>query len=138
MSPPRGERIAGEEAVGAELLATRDLIAHVGIAWDTAEQMGDLAARQARYLLDDYLTCAAAMAGRSDGDPAEQRRRAFENHIERRVGHVVEGVEQTIELLSTQSERAWDALFQLWSPFLAVVRQDWTRSDGDPYPTDGG
>jgi len=115
--------LAGEEAVGAELLATRDLVAHLGIALDTATGLADVYARQVRHLFED---CAATWSSLSGGQGSPQPLSALNDHLSRRVEHVTEGVNESIEVVSTQSERAREALHRLWAPFAAVVRQDWS------------
>lgn len=118
-------RLAAEEAVGAELLATRDVVAHLGIAWDTLEGLGALYARQARLLADDYADTWKALT--REGGPGRAPE-VIGAHLERRVDHLTAGVNEGIELLSTQTGRACDALIRLWAPFTAVVRQDWRRA----------
>jgi hypothetical protein len=119
----RDRHLAGEEAVGAELLATRDLVANLGIALDTATGLADVYARQMRHLFEDY---AATWSSLSGGQSPAQPLTVLSEHLTRRVEHVTEGVNESIELVSTQSERAWEALYRLWAPFAAVVRQDWS------------
>ena len=119
-------RLAREEAVGAEILATRDLMTHLGIVWDTVEQLGDLAGRQARLFVEDYLTTMSILL---DGTAREQGA-VLGAHVERRLTHIAQGLDQSIEVLSTQSQKACDSLFRIWSPFFSVVRQDWTRQRG--------
>ncbi|MFU8816651.1 MAG: hypothetical protein ACNA7W_14980 [Pseudomonadales bacterium] len=115
-------RLAGEEAMGAELLASRELVAQLGILWDTAERFGDLYARQLRYCVADHAsTWSALLGGAARGDaPA-----IIGEHVERRVIHLAEGVQQSAQLLSGQSAKASQTLYNLWKPFLAVLRQDW-------------
>ena len=118
-------RLAGEEVVGAELLATRDLVAHLGIAWETLEGFGTLYARQARLLADDYADTWKALTREGGAGNVPE---VIGAHLQRRVEHVTAGVNESIELLSSQTERACDALIRLWAPFTAVVRQDWRRT----------
>jgi hypothetical protein len=125
-------RLAGEEAVGAELLATRDLVAHLGIAWDTAEQLGDIYVRQLRLLMDDYRTTAAALLSSEGLAPLPQ---VVNAHLDRRLRHAGEGLEQGIEVFSRQSAKACGSLLELWAPFLAVVRSDWMQRRGSPQQT---
>lgn len=119
----RDRHLAGEEAVGAELLATRDLVAHLGIALDTATGLADVYARQLRHLFEDYATTWSSLSG---GQSPAQPLSVLNDHLTRRVEHVTAGVNESIELVSAQSERAWEALYRLWAPFAAVVRQDWS------------
>lgn len=114
--------LAQEEVVGAELLASRELVAGLGLAWETATQLGDIYARQARYLVEDNV---ATLTSLLDGSARGRGLEVIGRHLERRMGHVAEGVDQGIDLLSRHNESAWTALQTLWAPFLAVVRQDW-------------
>lgn len=116
-------RLAGEEAVGAELLASRELVAQLGIIWDTVEQLGDLYARQLRYWVDDHADTLSAVVS---GSSARTAPAIIGAHVERRVAHVTEGLQQSARLLSSQSAKASDTLYHLWKPFLAVMRQDWS------------
>jgi hypothetical protein len=58
---------------------------------------------------------------------AADRSAVLATHMERRWSHLIEGFEQVIGVLSTQSEKSCEALLELWSPFLSVIRQDWAR-----------
>jgi hypothetical protein len=121
------ESLAGsveEEVVGAEILATRDLVANVGIVWETLEQFADIHARQARYLVEDHLQ---TWHGLLDGSSRETPHDVVGEHVERRVRHLAEGLEQGVQVMAHQTERTFDMLTRIWSPFLAVVRQDWRR-----------
>ena len=115
-------RLAREEVVGAELLFGRDLVANIGILWDTAEQLGDLCARQARHLVEDHLATLTTLAS----SRPEQVPAVLSRHFERRLRHVGQGWAQGAHLLAAQSEKAGETLLRFWAPFAAVVRQDWS------------
>ena len=67
----RDARLAGEEALGAELLVSRELLAHLGIFHDTIEQLGDIGTRQARKLTSDYAATASdVISGQALINPA--------------------------------------------------------------------
>ncbi len=120
----RRTSLAREEAVGAELLASRELIAQFGLAWETAAELGDLYVRQLRYLIEDNVaTLGKLVDGSAQGRLAE----VVGEHCERRIGHVGEGINHGIEVMSKQSESARAALQAMWAPFFAVVRQDWSQ-----------
>lgn len=127
-SVERESRLVSEETVGAELLATRDLVANFGIAWDAAEQLGSVYARQARYLVDDHAATLKSLMEGASQRPLE----LLGAHLERRFEHLTEGMNEGLDIVSTQTGRACEALLQLWAPFVAVVRQDWSsqRSAG--------
>lgn len=114
-------RLAREEAVGAELLYTRDLIANLGIFWDTAEQLGDLCIRQVRQFAEDNMDTLSALLESHPGEVPN----VVGRHLERRMRHVGQGFEESMRLLTAQYEKTGQTLFRIWTPFAAVVRQDW-------------
>lgn len=118
-----------QEAVGAELLASRDVLAGVGILWETAEQLSDLYVNQTRHLVSDHLTTWQALADRRREEGWQD---VVGRHVERRVRHLAEGMEQGVNVLGRQSLHACDAVKRLWGPFFAVVRRDWSRADRPP------
>lgn len=119
----REAHLAGEEALGAELLVSRELLAHVGIFYDTVEQITQLASRQARHLANDYAaTAAAAVGGPGSGDPAV----VFAAHVTRRLTHLTEGAAEVVSVITTQSQKACRALYDLWLPFHRVIVRDWS------------
>jgi hypothetical protein len=122
--PGRAGRLAGEEVVGAELLASRHLVAQLGLLWETTEQLGDLYARQIRYWVDDHTVTwteliAAPSSDSKDGSGVVGR------HLERRIAHLGEGLTESAHLLARQSAQASRSLFDLWRPFMSVLRADW-------------
>jgi hypothetical protein len=117
-------QLARDEAVAAEILATRDLVAHLGILWETVERLDDLARRQAGYFAQDYLS---ALSGWLDCSPDNNRAAVLGTCLDRRMTHLAEALDEGVEVMSTQSDKVWDSLSRLWSPFFSVVRQDWAQ-----------
>lgn len=121
-------RLAGEEAVGAELLAGRDLVAHLGMVWSTLERFQDLSLRQARLLLEDHrATWESLLSGPRPGDLGG----VMSDHFGRRARHLSEGVTQGLEVLSSQRAEACESLARIWAPFLAIVASEWTPGNRD-------
>jgi len=116
----RNSRLAGEEALGAELLAARDLVAHFGIAWETAEQLGGVWRDQTRLCFEDYRRTVSRLASGTRAGPG-----VMGEHIERRINHLADGAEQTARVLFRQSELAAASLTGLWAPLAGVIRRDW-------------
>jgi hypothetical protein len=122
-------RLAREEAIGAELLASRDLVGQLGSVWEAAEQLGDLYVQQVRYWVEDHAaTLSAAVAGGS----ADNARCLLGQHIERRIAHVTEGLTVSARLLAGQSATTSRTLFRLWKPFLDVMSRDWAGQRDRP------
>ena len=130
----RDAKLAGEEALGAELLAGRELLAQAGIVFDTLEQMAGLANRQARHLAHDYLTTVSDLArGRGLAEPAA----VVTDHFTRRLAHLAEGCVEGATLLNAQSLRAYRVLQNVWLPFQRVIDQDWASREGKRMPDTG-
>ncbi|MEQ8485196.1 MAG: hypothetical protein RIB46_12610 [Pseudomonadales bacterium] len=121
--------LAGEEAVGAELLAGRELLALAGVALATAEGVGRLLAEQGGFWLDDQRRTAATLAR---GATPQQAGAAVVDHVSRRVRHLTAGADQLNRLLFEQTRQACRAAATLWQPYLAVVSQDWRQTRPDP------
>lgn len=117
-------RLAGEETLGAELLAGREVSAQAGILWETAEQLGDLYLRQARLFANDHTATLRSLLDRSRRQSVTT---VIGHHLDRRLRHNLDALAQGIDIMSTQSERTCQSISNLWAPFLAVVRRDWTE-----------
>jgi hypothetical protein len=120
-------RLAGEEAIGAELLAGRELLALAGVLWSTAEGMTRLLADQGRFLVDDHRRHAEAWL--SAPEPARAAEHVSD-HVKRRLTHLAEGADQLNRLMFTQTREACRVLQAFWRPYLAVVREDWRSARG--------
>lgn len=120
--------LVGEEAVGAELLAGRGLLALAGVALATAEGIGRVLAEQGGFWFDDQRRTAADLAR---GVTPEQAGMVAADHVRRRVQHLSAGADQLNRLLFEQSRRACRAAAVLWQPYAAVVREDWGQSRRD-------
>lgn len=90
---------------------TRELAGHLGILWDTLDQLADVAGRQARHFAEDYLTTLSKLL---DGSAAADGPLLL-GLAERRLTHLSEGVAQSVDVLSTRSEIACQALRRLSS-----------------------
>lgn len=117
-------RLAGEESLGAELLAGREMSAQAGILWETAEQLGDLCLRQARLFAEDHTATFRCLL---DDSSRHSFQTMVGRHVERRLRHNLDGVAQGIDIMAAQSERTCQSIINLWAPFLAVVRKDWAE-----------
>lgn len=120
-------RLVREEAVGAELLAGRELATQVGIALELADSLQALARRQADLLADDYRETFAALL-----DPANRDRtgNVIGDHAGRRCRHLLDGWSEGLGVLAAGLAASNQAALRLWAPFAAVVRDDWSRRGG--------
>lgn len=115
-------RLVRDEAMGAELLLTRELIEQFGILFETFDQLNDIAVRQAGYLLTD---CVATLR-HAAGEPGLHNCRDIAiDHWQRRLGHLAEGSQALVVLARSESRKWSDALFSLWQPFATVLGRDW-------------
>jgi hypothetical protein len=115
-------RLVRDEAMGAELLLTRELIEQFGILFETFDRLNDLAVRQAGYLLSDCLATLRHAAGERG---LRNCRDIAIDHWQRRIGHIAEGSDALVALARSESQKWSDALFSLWRPFTTVLGSDW-------------
>lgn len=110
-------RTIGEELLGAELVAGKELTEAAGGLLEALERGGAIWLQQARWLAEDYGRFWLDSLGRPvDPEPLKQL-------IDSRSGHIVSGMNQLGELV----EKECAPLTRIWSDFMGVVRQDWQR-----------
>jgi len=105
----------GEELVGAEIVAGRELTQAAGSLLDAAERLRGIWLQQGRWLAEDYARFWLAAIGRP-GDPAP-----LNALIDARSTHIASGMHE----LGTLVERECIPLSKIWSDFLGTVGQDW-------------
>ena len=115
-------RLVSEEMVGAELLATRELVENFGILWETLEAMNDICVRQLTYLATDHGESLKALF---TNPRLEHLPALAASHCQRRLEHLSEGVSEASRLVVKGSDDAASILFSLWKPFFAVIDRDW-------------
>lgn len=111
----------GEEILGAELVAGKELVEAAGTFWDTLEKSAEIHRQQMSWLVEDhsgFWRDALSM-------DAQRSSAALPNLIAQRVEHVRQGFDQYRQLLD--SELA--PLSKIWSDFFGVVRRDWQAKD---------
>lgn len=121
-------RLVRDETVGAELLAGREVVAQVGIAFELAESLQALAMRQSGLLASDFRTTFEALF-----DPANRGREGavLAEHVERRCRHLLDGWNEGWGLVASGLAASGRSAAGLWTPFAAVVQRDWVgRSEG--------
>jgi hypothetical protein len=123
--------LARDEIVAAELLASRETVAELGILWETVDRLGRLQTRLAGQCVADHLTTLSNIGRATSATGAVA---VLADHVDRRVRHLLTGLDQTVTVLSDQSQKTADAAVQVWAPFLAVLRRDWA----DPAPRPDG
>jgi len=105
----------GEELVGAEIVAGKELAQAAGSLLDTAERLRDIWLQQGRWLAEDYGRFWLTALGRP-GDPTP-----LSALVEARSTHIASGMHD----LSTLVERECLPLSKIWSDFLGTVGRDW-------------
>jgi hypothetical protein len=111
--------LLGEELVGAELLASRELAEGAGSIWETLERGGKIQQQQLNLLCQDYTQYLRDLAS---ADPLALPR-ATGQLLERRLTHVSEGWQEFGGLLQDE----FGPIGRAWRNFFQVVRQDWRR-----------
>ena len=105
----------GEELVGAEIVAGKELTQAAGSLFDTLERVGALWQQQGRWLVEDYGQFWLAALSRP-GDPGP-----LNDLIGARSEHIASGMHE----LTTLVERECVPLSKIWSDFFGTVMRDW-------------
>jgi hypothetical protein len=124
-------RLVRDEAMGAELLLTREFIEQIGICLETADRLNDLAIRQTGHLIRDYVATLRHVAT----EPGLHNvREIVLSHWQRRLEHLAEGSDEFAGLVRSETRKVADALFGMWRPFATVLGRDWSKRPGSAHP----
>jgi len=105
----------GEELVGAEIVAGKELTQAAGSLFDTLERTGAIWMQQGRWVVEDYARFwAAAFARPGDLTPLNRL-------VESRSNHIASGMHEFSSLI----ERECVPMSKIWSDFLGTVMRDW-------------
>lgn len=113
-------RTIGEELLGAEIVAGKELTEATGSLFDALEKGAGIWGQQARWLFEDWS--AFWVSGLSRPLPLDPSPLA--ELIQRRSDHIATGLHDLGELV----EKECAPLSKIWTDFLGVVMQDWRRS----------
>lgn len=107
----------GAQLLGAELLASRELVEGAGTFWDTLERSGRIHQQQLSWLIRDYAGFIDDLAKEKSAWslPAVTGRL-----IEKRLNHISEGWKATGEMM--QDELL--PLYSAWANFAKATQQD--------------
>ena len=123
-------RLLRDEAMGAELLLTRELVEQWGILFETVDGLNDLLVRQAGHFIEDHLATLRATVS-NPGPPNCSD--ILTAHWRRRIAHLTEGGQECVSLIQTESRKYRNALFGLWRPFATVLGRDWDERRTRPH-----
>ncbi|MFB3106726.1 MAG: hypothetical protein ACE1ZA_17635 [Pseudomonadales bacterium] len=112
-------RLVSEEVVGAEILATKEVIENIGIFLDTLERLDNIRVEQVRWFFEDFATTYKRFAQSQDFPYV------VTDHCQRRLEHVADGFQQVSQAVTREISIFEQILFSLWKPFFAVVERDW-------------
>ncbi len=105
----------GEEIIGAEIVAGKELTEAAGSALETAEQTAAIWLQQGRWLFEDYGQFMRSSFTRP-GDPGP-----LFKLIESRSDHIASGFHQMSELVQNECT----PLTKIWTDFAGTVMRDW-------------
>ena len=105
----------GEEIIGAEIVAGKELTEAAGSALEAVERSAAIWLQQTRWVFEDYGQFLRSAASRP-GDP-----NPLFKLIESRSDHVASGFHQMSELV--QAECA--PVTKIWTDFAGTVMRDW-------------
>jgi hypothetical protein len=110
-------RVIGEELLGAELVAGKELTEAAGSLFEAAEKGGAICREQARWIAEDYGRFWLSSLTRP-GDPAP-----LVKLIEQRSEHIAAGMHD----LGALVEREFVPLTRIWTDFFGLVARDWRQ-----------
>ncbi len=113
MSPDA--KTIGEEIIGAEIVAGKELTEAAGSALDAAQRSATIWLQQSRWLFEDYAQFLHASAARP-GDPGPLSRL-----VESRTDHITSGCHQMSDLIQTNCR----PVTKIWTDFAGTVMRDW-------------
>ena len=108
-------RTIGEEIIGAEIVAGKELTEAAGSVFETMERSAAIWSQQARWLLEDYSEFARSSISQP-GDPS-----GFFRLLESRSEHIASGFQQFGDLVQQECVPAT----KIWTDFLSTVARDW-------------
>ena len=121
-----GERakLIGEEAVAAQFIATEEAIDNAGGILETLASLRDIHREQLECFVEDQRESITALT---------KVRSPFAlielgiDHWQRRSRHVARGLNQAIDVLTSESRHMTSTASQMWQPFLRLLRNDWKQ-----------
>jgi phasin protein len=113
---------AREEIVAAEFIATEETLENTGNVLETLATLRDIQQESLRTLIDDHRQSWQALA--DVRSPLDLVQLGFE-HWRRRSSHIALELNQVVDLIATSSRQMTASMFQVWRPFVDLVRRDW-------------
>lgn len=110
-------RTVGEELLGAEIVAGKELTEAAGSAYEAMELGAVLWSQQARWLFEDY-TGFLLQSVEKPGDPS-----GFFALMEARSRHIASGLHSASELMRRECVPAT----RIWNDFFGTVLRDWRK-----------
>ncbi len=105
----------GEEIIGAEIVAGKELTEAAGSALEAAERSAAIWMQQARWVFEDYSQFVRSSIARP-GDPG-----TFFKLVESRSEHIASGFHQMSELVQAECL----PVTKIWTDFAGTVMRDW-------------
>lgn len=105
----------GEEIIGAEIVAGKELTEVAGSAMETAERTAAIWLQQTRWLIEDYGQYLRSSVTR----PGDLK--PFFTLIGSRSDHIASGFHQMNELVQAE----YLPVAKIWTDFAGTVMRDW-------------
>lgn len=111
-------RTIGEELVGAEIVAGKELTEAAGSLFDALDRAAAIWLQQGQWLIEDYGRFWLSSLGNplNAGD--------LRSLVEARSEHIASGMHQVSELI----ERECTPMSKMWTDYLGTVVRDWRRA----------
>ena len=111
-------RKLGEDLLGAEIVAGKELTEAAGSVFDALEKGSAIWRQQVQWLVEDYVECWTSTVS----SPTDTSNLA--KFIERRSEHVATGLQDIGHLIENEVV----PLSKIWTDFLGIVIQDWRQA----------
>lgn len=105
----------GEEIIGAEIVAGKELAEAAGSVFEAMEQGSAIWQQQSRWLVEDYGVFLRSSLTRP-GHPA-----GLVDLVQSRSEHISTGMQQTGALI----QREFVPVTRIWTNFFGTVMRDW-------------
>jgi hypothetical protein len=123
-------KLVEQEVVVGEYLAAEEAMENLGSLFGMVSELNSIQIRQLKQLAGDHRETLKRMTeARSPGELAEL---GFD-HYRRLSEHLIEGFNESVEVITTEGRFLNNTLVEMWKPFFELVRRDW--ASGQSHPT---
>lgn len=118
-------KLVEQEVVVGEYIAAEEAMENIGSLFGMVSELNRLQLRQLKQLAGDHReTLKRLTEARSPSELAELGL----DHYRRRSQHLMEGLNEAIDVITSEGQFLSNTLVEMWQPFFELVRRDWASS----------